>query len=230
MNFIDSGSHKIAYEHIPGQGVGVMMLLGHKSYMSKSSKAKHIKSLCIESGVPYTAFDYAGYGQSSGETGLWLTDQWLINTMDVMDHVIKHPTILVGNSMGGFFMLMAALCRPQLVHSLVGICPGFGSYFQTTGRQEIRHGNVEIQIGFERKPIDYHFLNQKLIIDKPIRLIHGLDDELVPAKSSLNIAEKISSTDVQIHYLKGCGHSLEQPHVIPIVWRYITELRELQAV
>jgi pimeloyl-ACP methyl ester carboxylesterase len=143
-----------------------------------------------------------------------------------MDQVLTQPVILTGNSMGGFLMLVAALCRPEKVHSLVGICPGFGSYFQKTGRREICYQDTSIKIGFESEPVNYHFIDQKLEIDKPIRLIHGLDDDLVPAKTSQNIAEQVSSTNVQVHYIKGCNHKFDHPLGMARVCRSILDMRE----
>ena len=51
----------------------------------------------------------------------------------------------------------------------------------------------------------------EIALDCPVRLIHGIRDEDVPWQTSLTIAEKLGSTDVETIFVKNGDHRLSEP-------------------
>ena len=67
-------------------------------------------------------FDYAGCGRSGGDFESQTLHDWRGDVLAMIDAVAADgPVVLVGSSMGGWLMLLAALARPRRVAGLVGI-------------------------------------------------------------------------------------------------------------
>lgn len=221
---IQSAGYKIAYDQTQGEGIGVLLALGHKGAMQKSGTAQVIRDYCASNNIPLTLFDYAGYGASEGDPGEWQTDLWLENLIDIMDDVIDKPVVCVGESMGGYLTLIAAHFRPEKVHSIVGVSSGFGSFYQKTKRTAIYYKGHNVPIEFSNGT---HLLTEELNINVPVRLIHGMEDDKVPFASSINIARHVTSKDVHIKLLKGVGHPPKGKYETTPILRAIEELRSL---
>lgn len=191
--------------------------------MTSSVKVKWLREFCCQNNLPFLSFDYAGCGESSGDLPLWSTDIWLQNVLDLIDMVMDQPMIFIGNSMGSYFMLMAGLLRPKKVHSLIGLASGFGSFYQKTQRTSIHVEGCTLEIGFDKAR--GHYINQDIQIDCPVRLIHGLNDDVVSYHSVFNIAKSVRSSDVQITLLKGENHKLRSDQVFNIIVEKIRLLR-----
>ena len=54
-------------------------------------------------------------------------------------------------------------------------------------------------------------LRDKITIDCPVELLHGINDEVVPWETSLGILDKISSHNVNITLIKNGDHRLSSP-------------------
>ena len=85
------------------------------------TKAMALDTWCRERGQGFARFDYSGHGESGGKFEDGSIGQWLEDTLSVIDGLTEGPVILVGSSMGGWIMLLAALARPVRVTGLVGI-------------------------------------------------------------------------------------------------------------
>ena len=59
---------------------------------------------------------------------------------------------------------------------------------------------------------DQLVLGQALPLNMPIRLIQGIEDADVPWPTAGRIMEKVSSTDVEVTYVKSGDHRLSEPH------------------
>src|SRR3546814_19865697 len=66
-------------------------------------------------------FDDAGCGGSGGDVGAQSLGGWRDDVLALIDEIVQGPVVLVGSSMGGWLMLLAALARPERVAGLVGI-------------------------------------------------------------------------------------------------------------
>lgn len=236
----------IAYRHTPGKFPGVMFLTGFKSDM-EGGKALALETFCKERGHAFTRFDYSGHGESSGAFEDGAIGEWADDAVAVLDTVTKGPQILVGSSMGGWMMLLAALARPDRIAGLVGIAaaPDFTrdliphalsaqqkADLKSTGYCDIPNcydDQEPYRIG--QKLLDegdnHILLDNDIPLDMPVRLIHGLLDEDVPWQTALKIMEKIKSTDVEVQFVKSGDHRLSEPHDIDRLLRTVGALLEV---
>ena len=114
------GGASIAYRKCSGRSPGVIFMGGFNSDMT-GTKASALEAACREAGRAYVRFDYSGHGESSGEFADGTIGSWSEDAIAVLDAASEGPQVLVGSSMGGWIMLLAALARPQRVAGLVGI-------------------------------------------------------------------------------------------------------------
>lgn len=218
----------IAYHRSPGRGPGVMFLGGFMSDMT-GTKAVALETFCRARGQAFLRFDYQGHGQSSGRFEEGSIGTWSEDAIAALDALTEGPQILVGSSMGGWIMLLAALARPARVAALVGIAaaPDFVTRMWDEFTPEIRR--TIVTEGVYRAPSQYsavpyaitHRLiedgRRHLLLDKPIplrcpvRLLHGMKDPDVPWDTSLALAGALESTDVDVIFAKEGDHRLSTP-------------------
>src|SRR5215813_5184248 len=110
----------IAYNRLFGASPGIVFLSGFRSDMS-GAKALFLEDYCRRRGLAYVRFDYFGHGASSGDVTAGTVGRWAEDAIAVLDSLTEGPQILVGSSMGGWIMLLAARARPERVHAVVGI-------------------------------------------------------------------------------------------------------------
>src|SRR5437899_6020144 len=106
----------IAYHRTAGSSPGIVFLGGFRSDMT-GAKAHYLDDYCRCRGQAYLRFDYFGHGASSGDAALGTIGRWAEDAIAVLDSLTDGPQVLVGSSMGGWIMLLAALARPS------GPCP-----------------------------------------------------------------------------------------------------------
>lgn len=235
----------IAYRHTAGKWPGVMFLSGFKSDM-QGGKAIALEEFCTSRGHAFTRFDYFGHGESSGAFEDGTIGRWADDAVHVLDNVAEGPQILVGSSMGGWIMLLCALQRPERVAGLVGIAaaPDFTRDLippALTPDQLVqldRDGYCDIPNCYDdqepyriRKSLldegDNHLLlNGEIGLEVPVRLIHGIEDEDVPWQTAHRIMAQITSTDVEIQFVKAGDHRLSEPHDIDRLTRTVGALLE----
>jgi pimeloyl-ACP methyl ester carboxylesterase len=223
------GNLTIAYHRTSGKSPGVVFLTGFKSDMM-GSKALALESYCRQRGQAFLRFDYTGHGQSSGTFEGGCIGQWTDDTLCAIDQLTEGPQILVGSSMGGWIMLLAALKCPERIVGLVGIAaaPDFTEElmwkeFSNAQREEIvANGYVDLPNCYNDK--EPYRITHKLIEDGknqlllketislniPIRLIQGLKDDDVPWSTAGRIMEQVSSNDVEVTYVKSGDHRLSE--------------------
>jgi len=89
------------------------------------TKASFLEGYCRSRGYAFVRFDYFGHGASSGEVAPGTIGRtigrWADDAVAVLDALTEGPQIIVGSSMGGWVMLLAALARTDRVQALVGI-------------------------------------------------------------------------------------------------------------
>src|SRR5690349_1972841 len=101
---------------------GLLFLPGFRSDMS-GTKATFLDEFCATRGLGYVRFDYSGHGESSGRFEEGTIGTWVEDAVAIIDRVTEGPLLLVGSSMGGWIMLLAALARPKRIAGLVGLAP-----------------------------------------------------------------------------------------------------------
>lgn len=221
----------IAYHRSSGKSPGVVFLTGFKSDMT-GSKALALESYCQKRGQAFLRFDYTGHGQSSGQFVDGSIGQWAKDAIFALDQLTEGPQILVGSSMGGWIMLLTALQRLDRIAGLVGIAaaPDFTEDLMwgkfTADQQSLitEQGYVDLPNCYEDQ--EPYRITQKLIEDgreqlllagelalnMPIRLIQGIEDADVPWSTAARIMEQVTSSDVEVTYVKTGDHRLSEPH------------------
>jgi len=214
--------------HHPTKDAGIIFCQGLMSNMN-GIKAKFLDRFCRERGLKYICFDYMGHGQSSGKFESFTLSLWKENTLDILEKVAKGPQIIVGSSIGGWIMLLAALENPSKVQGLVGIASAPDLLYQRYKNLPDREKYGIKQSGYFSMPSDYwtepyrlpyevitdarkHLLLKKAEIeyDGPVHLIHGMNDGTVPYSYSLKLCEKLRSKSAFVHLIKDGDHRLSR--------------------
>lgn len=224
------GRRRLARRHRPGGGPTLVFLPGYMSDM-EGGKATALDSWAEAQGRAMLRFDYAGCGSSEGEFEAQTLAGWRDDVLAMIDSV-EGPVVLAGSSMGGWLMLLAALERPDRVAALVGIAaaPDFTDWgFDDARKRTIREqGRLEEPSPYGEAPCvttrafwesgeALKLLGGEIAIDCPVRLLHGLDDEDVPWRTSLRLMERLRSADVRTILVKGGDHRLSRPSDIALL-------------
>lgn len=235
---------RIAYRMTEGKTPGVVFLGGFKSDM-RGTKARALEDHCRAAGRACVRFDYRGHGESSGAFEDGAIGIWADDAVAVLDACSTGPQLLVGSSMGGWIMLLAALARPERVAGLVGIAaaPDFTEdllWNRLDGSERdrlVRDGRLLQPAEEGEEP---HVVTAKLIEDGrrhlllaaeiplrcPARLLHGMNDAAVPWTTSTRIAEKLASEDVRVLLVKDGDHRLSRDPDIARLRAAVDELAE----
>lgn len=226
----DNGA-TIAYHRTPGKPPGVVFLAGFKSDMT-GGKALALEAFCRARGNAFLRFDYQGHGQSSGRFDDGTIGEWSSDAIDVLDKLTDGPQVLVGSSMGGWMMLLAARARPERIAGLIGLAaaPDFTEDLIAAGLSDAQRAELDAN-GFVLAPNDYGegdpyrinkllldeggnqlLLRRPLRLDCPVRLIHGVNDKDVPWETSMRIMDTVTSADVDVTLVKAGEHRLSENH------------------
>lgn len=216
---------RLAYHISSGKSPGIVYLNGFMSDM-QGSKALALESFCQKRGQNFIRFDYFGHGASTGDFKQGSISRWAEDALCVLDELCVGPQILVGSSMGGWLMFLAALKRPEKVKGLVGIATGADFTEDMIMANMPDHYQEALdQVGFFEstsqgpEPFTY-IITQKLLEDgklhlllrNPIpfegkvHLLHGMQDKDVPWQNSLRIIELLRTKDVTFTLNKKAGH------------------------
>ncbi|WP_455374393.1 alpha/beta hydrolase family protein [Limibacillus halophilus] len=232
-SFLDlpSGA-RLAYHRTEGRGPGIVFLGGFASDMT-GSKATALEAFARERGQAFLRFDYEGHGASSGKFEEGTIGLWASNALSAIEALTEGPQILVGSSMGGWIMLLAALRMKERVAALVGLAPApdfTEDLMWATFPPEVRRA-LESE-GIYREPSDYSdepytitlrlieegrenlLLRDPIPLTCPVRLIHGEEDKDVPWAVSTKLMAALESNDVALTLVKGAGHRLSEPQDI----------------
>ncbi len=221
----------------------VIFLGGFKSDMS-GTKAIFLEDFCVERGIPFIRFDYQGHGESSGDFLDGSIGRWRDDAVSIIDEATDsdEKIILIGSSLGGWIMLLAALARPERIESLIGIAPA-PDFTENLIWDKLKkeEQNIIMNEGVYNLPSEYcdspdvepepYPITKKLIIDArdhlllhdeikldcKIDLIHGMKDFDVPYEISIKISEKVTSDNVTIYYQKNGDHRMSSPESLKLI-------------
>lgn len=212
-----------AHHHTPGRAPTILFLPGYASDMG-GTKALAIEAWAREEGRAFVRFDYGGCGETPGDFAAQRLTDWRDDALAMIDRV-SGPVVLVGSSMGGWLMLLAALARPARIAALVGVAaaPDFTDWgFSTDEKLAIlREGQIARANAYGPEPTRYsrgfwssgeasRLMAGRIAIDAPVRLIHGMADRDVPYMVSVRLAELLGSADVQTILVKDGDHRLSR--------------------
>jgi len=220
----DDGA-RIAYHRTPGQAPGLVFLGGFASDMD-GSKALALEAYARTRGRAFLRFDYQGHGQSSGRFVDGTIGRWRDDALCVLDRLTDGPQVLVGSSMGGWIMLLAARARSERIAGLVGIAaaPDFTDALLWARMTAAQRRQVEDE-GVWNMPSDYGdpvpvtrqlihdgrrhtLLGGPIAITCPVRLLQGTADAEVPADWALKLQSALTSDDVEATLVKDADHRM----------------------
>ena len=229
MQFLERGSHSLAYEQIAGRTPGVLFCGGFMSDMS-GSKATALASHCRQQGRAFVRFDYSGHGASGGRFADGCIGDWLGDALAVLDELTTGPQVVVGSSMGGWISLLLALARAQRVHALALLAPApdftraiWDDELSPAEREHLQqNGHIERPSEYSEQP---YLITRRLIEDGrrhlllgapigiacPVRILHGMQDSDVPWQRSITLVERLQGDDVMLTLLKHGDHRLSNP-------------------
>lgn len=228
----------LAYRHTRGTGPTIVFLPGYASDMG-GTKALALDAWAKRTGRAFLRFDYRGCGQSGGAFEEQTLAGWRDDVLTMLDRVIDGPAILVGSSLGGWLMLLAARARPGKVAGLVGVAPApdFTDWGFTTDEKlaMLRDGRIARPSAYGDTPTVYtrafwqsgeanRVMSGEIAIDVPVRLLHGQQDRDVPWVRSGRLAELLRSADVQAWLIKDGDHRLSRDSDIALLIRAIEDV------
>ena len=241
---IENGFHtladgrRIAFRRVDGSGPAIVFLPGYMSDMA-GSKATAVIDWAAENDRACLLFDYSGCGESPGDFAEGTLTRWREEVVALVEALTTGPVVLVGSSMGGWLMLLAARELGARVAGLVGIAaaPDFTDWgYDEEQKARLAAGEPVFEdnpYGPEPTPTHPAFwadgqaqrlLSDSIPINCPVRLLHGQDDGDVPPEISLKLAAVLRSEDVQVTLVKGGDHRLSREHGIALLLRTVAAL------
>jgi pimeloyl-ACP methyl ester carboxylesterase len=229
-DYLERNGRRLAIRRRDGGGPTLLFLPGYASDMD-GGKATALDAWAAAQGRAMLRFDYAGCGLSEGEFEAQTLALWRDDALAMIDS-LEGPVVLVGSSMGGWLMLLAALARPERVAGLVGIAaaPDFTDWgFDEARKRKLREaGRLEEPSPYGDSPTvttrafwesgqSLRRLGGEIAIDCPVRLLHGLDDSDVPWRVSMRLMERLRSADVRLTLVKDGDHRLSRPGDIALL-------------
>jgi pimeloyl-ACP methyl ester carboxylesterase len=231
----------LAFRYRAGRGPVIVFLPGYMSDM-EGGKATALDAWAEREGRAMLRFDYSGCGSSGGEFEAQTLTNWRNDVLAMLEDVLEEqPVLLVGSSMGGWLMLLAALARPAQVKGLVGIAaaPDFTSWGFTQDQKMtiLREGRLAEPSPYGDQPYvttrafwesgeTHRLLHGPIGIDCPVRLLHGQADADVPWVYSLELMKLIRSPDVQGIFVKDGDHRLSRDADIALLIATVNRLLE----
>ncbi len=222
---------RIAYRHIIGDGPTLVFLPGYMSDMA-GGKATALFDEARALGRPCLVLDYSGCGESSGDFADGTLSRWRDEVLALIDARVTGEVLLVGSSMGGWLMLLVALELGEKLAGMIGIAaaPDFTQWgLSDEQRAALASGETVLEdnpYGPEPTPTHPGFfadaetllqLDDEIAIDAPVRLLHGQRDADVPWGTSLRLAEKLRSDDIQVTLVKDGDHRLSRDSDIALL-------------
>ena len=229
---------RIAFRQTEGSGPALVFLPGYMSDMA-GGKACAVFDWAQAHGRSCLLLDYSGCGESPGRFADGTLSRWRDEVLALIAAYCPGPVVLIGSSMGGWLMLLVALCIPNRVAALVGIAtaPDFTAWgFSDEQQAELLAGETVLEenaYGPQPTPTFPGFwadgqgnllLDTEIGLTCPVRLLHGQEDGDVPWQVSLRLAAALRSGDVQVTLIKDGDHRLSRDADIALLLRTLAAL------
>jgi pimeloyl-ACP methyl ester carboxylesterase len=232
--------HDIAYRQIKGTGSTVLWLGGFKSDMT-GTKAQVLADMAVRAGFGFVRFDYFGHGATGGDWNAARVGLWRQDVLEVVDNLTEGPLVVVGSSMGGWMTTLLIKDRPERVKAAGFIAPApdfthelmlpnlnpeerraltVSGAFVMTGYDQ----DVTMSQAFFDEAKDHLVFGSPLTFDGPVRILHGMKDDVVPWSHGVKLAEHISGDDVRVTLIKDGDHRLSGPDDLKLLTAMVQEL------
>jgi pimeloyl-ACP methyl ester carboxylesterase len=195
-----------------------------------SIKGKYAQEFAAQKNIPFVALDYTTMGKSSGTLKDFRTGACLNDIQDIIGQTIKDkPFIIVASSFGGGLAFHIAKTYAPQVKGVLGISiyPDmlndiWERLFTQKHRDYLMGGGVfeaseETKGNYFSYPMftdafDHQLLDKQIAYDGEVVLLQGDQDKISPPDLAFKIKDLLTAEYVQIHVLKGYGHSFEKEH------------------
>ena len=241
--FKNKQNHKIAYKTVKGRGLGIIFIHGLNSDMN-GIKALTIEKYAKKNNLNFIKFDCRGHGSSDGKFEDFTIADWKRDLINIIDNISRGPQILIGSSMGGWLMILAAKARSNRIKGMIGLAaaPDFGkelySTLSTKQKKELQKKSITkyksygfsyfLSKKFFIEAQNNRILNKPIHYNKPLILIHGLKDTVVKENVPLKIMNKITSRNISIIYLKDSDHRLSNKADLGMITQSIDYIRKFK--
>ena len=234
------GEH-VAFKRVDGAGPTVLWVGGFRSDM-EGTKALALEQAARERGWAYVRYDHFAHGASSGDWKAATVGRWREDAI-VMIESIEGPVLPVGSSMGGWVALLAALARPEKLGGLVLIAPApdfterlmWPSLPDHVRQAILRDGEAEMpdeglgsyvltRAMFEEAR-NWLLLDSPIRLDAPVHILQGKQDEPVPWRHAMTLAERIEGPDVRLDLIHDGDHRLSTPEDLERLVEAVAQLR-----
>ena len=240
---LNKKKQKIAYRSIKGKSPGLVFIHGLNSDMN-GLKAVRIENYARKNKLAFICFDCRGHGSSFGRFENFTISDWKKDLLDIIDNLTKGPQILIGSSLGGWLMILAAKARSKKIVGLIGLAaaPDFGKALfknlNTKNKKEIKQKGLTKYIGssgtshiltnnFFVHAEKNNILHKSFEFKKPIILFHGTKDSVVDINIPKKLMEITTGDNVQVIYLKSSDHRLSTLSDLIAIENGINNIRAL---
>ena len=220
---------KISYLYRPkskkGPKISIIFLSGFKSDML-GTKASFLDKLSKKIGYEYLRFDYSGHGSSEGIIEEQLVSDWVNEAYLLIKKKLKHPTIIVGSSLGGWiaFILLKKIKKKILGVIGIGAAPDFTNDIiknlsSIQKKKYVDKGYISIKSDYEKKPYiftkkfienskKYFVLLKNLEIDAEVTLLYGLQDSAVKLETQIKLLNLLKKKNAKLIISNNSDHRM----------------------
>ncbi|KAG9395804.1 Alpha/beta hydrolase family [Carpediemonas membranifera] len=190
---------KIATRFISGSNdAKYVILFSHGNAEDISMSYHWMNILAKKLGVDLLLWDPEGYGASTGEPSIKALEQGVATVLAHLKTIIRpdQRIVAMGRSIGSYPASFVA--KSPDVCGLILECPLASAY-------RVAFGSTGSVLPFDR----YRVIDNVRTLEKPVLLIHGTDDEIVPFCNSSPMLENSIKRGYKVPplYLEGGGHN-----------------------
>ena len=227
--FANLGKRKIKYLFIKKNSqITVVFFHGFMSDML-GDKPIAIEKFCRKQKLNFLKFEYSGHGKSTGKFIEGNITRWTSDAKQLINAKIKRDNylIFVGSSMGSWIALNLFSTFKKQIKGFIGIAsaPEFleelmwKKFNKKIKREVIAKKIYHLEHGDFTYPLTKQLIwdgrknkifNKKIIMEIPITLFHGLNDEVVPIAFSKKILKIFKKSKKKLIKVKNGDHSLSR--------------------
>ncbi len=242
-SFLD-GRDRIAYRRVHGKGPTILWLGGFLSDM-QGAKIAALSDEAARRGWDFLCFDYFAHGETGGELAEARVGRWFGNVLDVVDYLTEGPLVAVGSSMGGHMLSLLIKARPERVKAAGFLAPA-GDFvtaliepsLSPEDRRQLGVSGVWMMPGYDRPvPLSQAFFDEArehevltapIPFDGPVRILHGMKDDVVSWKHGVRLLEAVTTPDAHIHLIKDGDHRLSRDQDLRLLIYMVAELKDIK--
>lgn len=204
------------------------------------TKGTLIEMIAKENKINLIKLNYLGHGNSSGKVVDFTMSDWFSNIKNIIDLFSHKKLLVIGSSMGGWFSYLTAIEYKNKVKGIVTFSTAVDFLTEfIEPKADLSKEDIVYEIINSDGSHSGNFITKKLLMDSkqynlfnrekmemnfPVRMIHGMEDALIPYSNSIRFAEKIICSDLELNLIKHADHRMSLPGNLDILKRTIDEI------